>query len=102
MKVPNKVNVFRRRVMKGLTKNIGQSYSAPKIDTNSKIEIKKVLISRPNHRLGNQLLSTPLVQEITNTFPDCKIDLFVRAFYSIYHKERRTIHHKYMPRKIHN
>ncbi|MDO5971432.1 glycosyltransferase family 9 protein [Flavivirga aquimarina] len=79
MKVPNKVNELRRRIMKGLTKNVGSSYSNPKIDPNSKIEIKKVLISRPNHRLGNQLLSTPLIQEVINTFPDCKIDLFVRG-----------------------
>ncbi|AUP77402.1 glycosyltransferase family 9 protein [Flavivirga eckloniae] len=79
MKIPNKVNELRRLIMNGLTKNIGNSYSNPKIDFNSKIEIKRVLISRPNHRLGNQLLSTPLVQEIINTFPDCKIDLFVRG-----------------------
>ena len=65
--------------MKGLTKNIGNSYSIPKIDPNSKIEIKNILISRPNHRLGNQLLLTPLVQEVINTFPDCKIDLFVKG-----------------------
>lgn len=41
--------------------------------------VKRVLISRPNHRLGNMLLITPLVQEICNTFPDCKIDLFVKG-----------------------
>jgi ADP-heptose:LPS heptosyltransferase len=40
--------------------------------------IKTVLISRPNHRLG-QLLITPLVQEVTDTFPNCKIDLFVKG-----------------------
>lgn len=79
MKIPNGVNAFRRKVMNGLTRNIGGSYSNPKIDPNSKIEIKKILISRPNHRLGNQLLLTPLVQEVINTFPDCKIDLFVRG-----------------------
>jgi ADP-heptose:LPS heptosyltransferase len=28
--------------------------------------------------LGNQLLITPLVQEVTDTFPNCKIDLFVK------------------------
>ncbi len=79
MKIPGKINVFRRKIMKGLTKNIGNSYSIPKIDPNSKIEIKNILISRPNHRLGNQLLLTPLVQEIIDSFPDCKIDLFVKG-----------------------
>ena len=79
MKVPKRVNFVRSKVMKGLTKNIGRSYSNPKIDPNNKIEIKKILISRPNHRLGNQLLLTPLVQEVINTFPDCEIDLFVKG-----------------------
>src|SRR3970040_2115463 len=41
--------------------------------------IKTVLICRPNHRLGNQLLITPLVQEVTDTFTNCKIDLFVKG-----------------------
>ncbi len=79
MKIPRRINVFRRKAMKGLTKNIGNSYSIPEIDPNSNIEIKNILISRPNHRLGNQLLLTPLVQEVINTFPDCKIDLFVKG-----------------------
>ncbi|MDO5975980.1 glycosyltransferase family 9 protein [Flavivirga jejuensis] len=79
MKVPTRVNAFRRRTMKWLTKSIGNTYSIPKINSNSKIEIKKILISRPNQRLGNQLLLTPLVQEVVNTFPDCTIDLFVKG-----------------------
>ncbi|MEP1488370.1 MAG: glycosyltransferase family 9 protein [Algibacter sp.] len=62
-----------------ITKNIGSSYSDPVFDPNKKIEIKKVLIIRPNHRLGNQLLLTPIVKEVINRFPDCKIDLFVKG-----------------------
>jgi len=73
------INHIRRRLMNQITKRIGSSYSEPKIDLNKKIEIKKILIIRPNHRLGNQLLLTPLVQEVINTFPDCKIDLFVKG-----------------------
>jgi heptosyltransferase-3 len=42
-------------------------------------QIKKVLISRPNHRLGNLLLITPLVQEVSQTFPNCTIDIFVKG-----------------------
>lgn len=73
-----KVNVFRRSLMRNLTKNIGNSgvSHSPPID---KSKIKKVLISRPNGRLGNLLLITPLVEEVTTTFPDCKIDLFVKG-----------------------
>ena len=40
---------------------------------------ERILICRPNHRLGNLLLVTPLLQEITATFPTCKIDLFVKG-----------------------
>ncbi|WP_346882243.1 glycosyltransferase family 9 protein [uncultured Algibacter sp.] len=62
-----------------LTKHIGQSQSKPKTSLHSLNDIKKILICRPNQRLGNQLLLTPLVQELTNTFPNCKIDLFVKG-----------------------
>jgi ADP-heptose:LPS heptosyltransferase len=41
------------------------------------VEIKSVLICRPNKRLGNLLLMTPLVQELERAFPGCSIDLFV-------------------------
>ncbi|ULC58164.1 glycosyltransferase family 9 protein [Flaviramulus sp. BrNp1-15] len=79
MKVPTSINNIRRRVMHSITKNIGKSYTDPVVDTSKKLDIKKVLIIRPNHRLGNQLLLTPIVQEVINTFPDCKIDLFVKG-----------------------
>jgi ADP-heptose:LPS heptosyltransferase len=79
MKVPKSINNIRRKVMHGITKNVGGSYKIPKVDSTKKLEIKKVLIVRPNHRLGNQLLLTPIVQEVINTFPECKIDLFVKG-----------------------
>jgi ADP-heptose:LPS heptosyltransferase len=79
VKVPKSINNIRRRVMQSITKNIGKSYKDPVIDASKKLDIKKVLIIRPNHRLGNQLLLTPIVQEVINTFPNCKIDLFVKG-----------------------
>lgn len=65
--------------MHSITKNIGKSYTNPIIDPSKKLDVKKVLIIRPNHRLGNQLLLIPIVQEVINTFPGCKIDLFVKG-----------------------
>lgn len=65
--------------MHQITKSVGSSYAEPNIKPGQVIDIKKILIIRPNHRLGNQLLLTPLVQEVINTFPDCKIDLFVKG-----------------------
>lgn len=72
-----KINAVRRSIMKSLTKNIGKSHAGGKL--NKDFKVKRVLISRPNHRLGNLVLLTPLVQEIEKTFPDAKIDLFVKG-----------------------
>ncbi|MFL9829833.1 glycosyltransferase family 9 protein [Flavobacterium sp. ST-87] len=71
------INTLRRKITRGLTKNIGNNKWTE--NSNSKIEFKQILISRPNHRLGNLLMITPLVQEINTVFPDCKIDLFVKG-----------------------
>ena len=79
MGVLSKINVFRRALMHGLTKNIGKQNSEQGIVLVNKNEIKRVLICRPNARLGNLLLITPFVQEIEQTFPNCKIDLFVKG-----------------------
>ncbi|MCB0383570.1 MAG: lipopolysaccharide heptosyltransferase family protein, partial [Psychroserpens sp.] len=74
-----RVNNFRRKVMYGLTKNLGKSNMKKALARNSKVDIKKILIIRPNHRLGNLLLTTPLIQEITDTFPNCDIDILVKG-----------------------
>ena len=79
MKFKNRINIIRRNIMRSITKNIGSSYSEPKKGEIKISDIKKVLIIRPNHRLGNQLLLTPLVQEVIHMFPDCEIDLFVKG-----------------------
>lgn len=74
-----KVNAFRRSLMQSLTKNVGNSGNS-NVEPIDKSKIKKVLICRPNGRLGNMLLITPLVQEVSKTFPGCKIDVFVKGF----------------------
>lgn len=74
-----KINVFRRSLMRNLTKNIGKSSSQEDIILVDKNDIKRILICRPNGRLGNLLLITPLVQEVTEIFPNCKVDLFVKG-----------------------
>jgi ADP-heptose:LPS heptosyltransferase len=65
--------------MKSITKNVGSSYSEPKKGDIKIEDVRQVLIIRPNHRLGNQLLLTPIVQEVINTFPNCEVDLFVKG-----------------------
>ncbi len=72
------INKLRRNLLLRITKNIGSPRVPSHAGLNSK-QIQKVLICRPNHRLGNLLLITPLVQEVISTFPGCKIDLFVKG-----------------------
>jgi len=79
MTFKKKINVFRRFIMHSLTKGVGNAQHGPSLKPGEKVEIKKILISRPNHRLGNLLLITPLLQEINNTLPECEIDLFIKG-----------------------
>jgi len=78
MKVSRKVNRIRRSVMQNLTKRIGRSSGTDRT-FDSQDHVKRILISRPNHRLGNLLLLSALVQEVEETFPHAKIDLFVKG-----------------------
>lgn len=73
------INRVRKRLMMALTRNIGSSGASQKYSNIKKEEIKTILITRPNHRLGNQLLVTPLVQDISRIFPGARIDLFVKG-----------------------
>lgn len=79
MSFKSEINAVRRKITRSLTKNIGSNKLDKNHDPNLKIDFKNVLISRPNHRLGNLLLITPLVQEINAAFPNCKIDLFIKG-----------------------
>lgn len=76
-----KVNSVRRKITKSITNNIGQNKAAQSgnFETIDASKIKKILISRPNHRLGNMLLITPIVQEVARIFPDAKVDIFVKG-----------------------
>jgi len=78
MAILNKINIYRRKLMRAITRNVGQSH-AIHFDKSKPLNVKRILISRPNNRLGNLLLVTPLIQEVIATFPNCKIDLFVRG-----------------------
>jgi heptosyltransferase-3 len=65
--------------MRRMTEGIRLTRLDRGIDFTSNVEIKRILICRPNHRLGNLLLVTPLLQEVIETFPLAKIDLFVKG-----------------------
>jgi ADP-heptose:LPS heptosyltransferase len=74
MSFKSRINSMRRKIMHGLTRGIGSDNVVAE-----KPDLKRVFICRPNSRLGNQLMITPIVQEITELYPNCKIDLFVRG-----------------------
>jgi len=75
----NHVNDYRRKIMGSLTANIGSSHVYTASSIEEQIEIKKILIIRPNHRLGNMILTTPLIQEVVETFPNCEIDFLSKG-----------------------
>lgn len=101
MSVLRKINQYRRGVMRQLTKDIGKPKMQDDFILVDKTEIKRVLICRPNARLGNLLLITPLVQEVSETFPNCKIDLFVKGFAAPIIFENYDVVHKiiHLPKK---
>jgi len=78
MSFKTKVNHYRRKIMRGLTGGIGKG-ALTNINKSESLIIKKVLINRPNQRLGNTLLITPLIHEIITYSPNVKIDLFVKG-----------------------
>lgn len=79
MKVNKKIDDFRVWIMSRITRSIGSSHAKTLKEVPDDFDFKRVLIIRPNHKLGNQLLLTPVVQEVINTFPECKVDLFVKG-----------------------
>ena len=74
----SKANKHKRSVLTALTRNLETEVKAapPGLDIAS---IRRILIVRPNHRLGNTLMITPLVQEISNLLPCATVDLFVKG-----------------------
>lgn len=73
------INAHRRKIMGTLTQSIGRSHMNTIINQDANIKINKVLIIRPNHRLGNLLLTTPLIQEVIDMFPHCEIDVLAKG-----------------------
>jgi heptosyltransferase III len=73
------VQALRRRFVSSCMKAL--SRPAPSALTQSEHiparGIYRVLICRPNHRLGNQLLLTPLIAELQTRYPGAQVDLVV-------------------------
>lgn len=78
-KLFKKTDSFRRKATQKLVKGLVFSNRRKNCDPINKDDIKRILICRPNHRLGNQLLITPLIEEVNSIFPNAKIDLFLKG-----------------------
>jgi len=65
--------------MRFLTKKIGSSQKKKNNTIEDPARVKQILICRPNARLGNLLLITPLIKEVSAAFPEAQIDLFVKG-----------------------
>ena len=76
MSIKTRANHLRRKLFKQLTRNL---FTPPVTGQEKLGDVKRVLIIRPNHRLGNVLLITPLVQEVLTIFPEAEIDLFTKG-----------------------
>lgn len=70
------INIFRKKATRLVTSGLLDEQN---ISLDDQEKIKRILITRPNHRLGNQLLITPLIKEAHARFPDAKIDLFLKG-----------------------
>lgn len=77
MNITKDLNRIRKLFFTGATNRIAND--AEVIKAAELESVRKILICRPNQRLGNLLLITPLLLELEATFPDAKIDLIVKG-----------------------
>lgn len=85
-----KLNPLKRAIL-GPFRSLLKSDSHRKIPPNA-TRPQRILITRTNHRLGNQLLVTPLVEDLVAHFPDCTIDFCVQGqAASIIHQENKNV-----------
>ena len=73
------INNIRRKITRFFSNLfINESFSEEIFDLNI-IQVKTILIARPNHRLGNNLLLTPLIKELIVIFPNAEIHIFTKG-----------------------
>ena len=71
------INYLRRKINRFFSKLFIDNRNSDLEFNQNIIQVKKILITRPNHRLGNNLLLTPLIKEIMVIFPNAEIHLFL-------------------------
>lgn len=83
---------MRSAFMRALTKGMGtKPVGSPGVVIDNS-NVQRILVCRPNHRLGNLLLITPVIHAMVETFPEAKIDLFTKGgLGSIIFKNHKSI-----------
>lgn len=103
----NRYSELRRRIIRRVMHPLLRASDARLAEAGalSASDIHRILICRPNHRLGNLLLLTPLVTEIQRLFPNADIDIVLAGEHvaelflafpnvrHIYNLSRRMIRH---------
>ena len=84
------INNLRRKLTRFFSRLFISNKGSDDFFNQNVTQVKKILICRPNHRLGNNLLLTPLVNEITIIFPNSEIHLFTKGDISDIIFERST------------
>ena len=63
--------------------------------------IHRVLVCRPNHRLGNSVLISPLIAEIETLYPGAEIDILGSHATACLYDNRFSVHEVFvLPQKI--
>tara|TARA_B100001173_G_scaffold311923_1_gene330865 strand:- start:90 stop:1130 length:1041 start_codon:yes stop_codon:yes gene_type:complete len=73
------INYLRRKTTRFFSKILVNNKLSEDDFSQNITLVKKVLVSRPNHRLGNNLLLTPLIKEISEIFPNAEIHIFTKG-----------------------
>lgn len=74
-----KTDAFRRKATRMFIKMVESVWKRKSNRSFDRNKVRRILVCRPNHRLGNQLLVTPLVCELEQVFPEAKIELFLKG-----------------------
>ena len=65
------------------------------------VGIHRVLVCRPNHRLGNSVLISPLIAEIETLYPGAEIDILGSHAAACLYENRFSVHDVFvLPQKI--
>ena len=79
MNPKGRINNLRRKTTRFFSKIFVRDKLSEDNFSQNITQVKKVLVSRPNHRLGNNLLLTPLITEISEIFPNAEIHIFSKG-----------------------